>query len=545
MKKELFLVIQFLIPIEINAALPIYPAEIIGRELDVPKLGSIGHVGITTAPNIWQDAYQVIEVLWETPVIQTNTISNFKTRSAYWGSRYGISDRGDNALRILREANFQKDLGCATYTLTASYSVSTGGYDSKGRAKPTYCGFYRCDTFVNYVFHWGNYTLPTYSPPGSIEKTTFPYLVYNAFPKGNGDGPKSITSSGTLSQEANKIKESQEISINTITAKQISVLNPEEFFSVVDVSDNKITYEGANNILNLAQDSTLSLESRIFLMDKLGFVGTIEMIPSLIKIYNNLDEANIKLKNQIIATTQNIYQREFKQGEFQEKNLLQTFYTNLLTQKLSPTQKEIIIRGFLALSSENVITSHLDLINSILDSQDENLPPRIILGLKLELFNTLYQSGNVDIAEIINFLKKENNAELEGVFNLFLVNRLSHLGTEGLDQESKIQISAYLDFIKFKYELQDRNTVQDGLTMLSYGEWLEASALVNSKSLKEAGKYIAHYLHDKNQIDKESYIIGLSNSNYMKQAFKNEPDLVDFKKKNMNIYLNTVGLPTK
>lgn len=43
-----------------NAALPIYPAEIIARDLDTPGLGSAGHVGITTAPNIWQDAFQVI-----------------------------------------------------------------------------------------------------------------------------------------------------------------------------------------------------------------------------------------------------------------------------------------------------------------------------------------------------------------------------------------------------------------------------------------------------------------------------------------------------
>ena len=97
-----------------NAALPIYPAEIIARDLSLRGAGWTGHVGITTAPSLYEDAYLVIETLWEDPVIQTNTIANFKSKSPYWGSRYGISDRGNNALRILREANFQKDLGCAT-----------------------------------------------------------------------------------------------------------------------------------------------------------------------------------------------------------------------------------------------------------------------------------------------------------------------------------------------------------------------------------------------------------------------------------------------
>jgi len=539
LKKSLFLIIQTLLPLQTNAALPIYPAEIIGRDLDIPRTGSIGHVGITTAPNIGEGAYQVIEVLWETPVIQTNTIANFRARSPYWGSRYGISDRGSNALRILREANFQKDLGCATYTTTASYSVSTGGYDPTGKPKPTYCGYFRCDTFVNYVFHWGNYSLPTYSPPGSIETVTFPYLVFNAFPKGNGDGPRAINSMKTTVQKRT------DILINNITAEQLSAMSEEEFVSVVDVSNEKINQEGIENIFNLTLKSTLSLESRVFLMDKLGFVGTLDTIPKLIKLYKNLNVVDIELKNQIIATTQNIRQRLINQSEFQENILLQKFYEDLLTQKLFATQKEIVIRSFLALSPKSVIISHLDLINSLLEDTSLNFHPRIVIGLKLELFNMLYETREIGISDVVNFLKKENNAELDGVFTLFVVNRLSHLGTNGLDKESKNQISSYLDSIKFKNETQNKNHPVDGITMFSQGQWLEASALVNSNSLEEAGKYIARYLQRNSLIGQESYIIGLSNSKYMKRAFENEPLLNNFKKKNKDIFLNTVGLPTR
>ena len=76
-----------------NSALPIYPAEIIARDLDVLGAGWAGHVGITTAPFIFEKAYQVIEVLnSKDPIIQINLISDFKTKSPYWGSRYGIAD---------------------------------------------------------------------------------------------------------------------------------------------------------------------------------------------------------------------------------------------------------------------------------------------------------------------------------------------------------------------------------------------------------------------------------------------------------------------
>ncbi len=40
-----------------HAVLPIYPAEIIARDLSLKGAGWAGHVGVTTAPNIWQDAY--------------------------------------------------------------------------------------------------------------------------------------------------------------------------------------------------------------------------------------------------------------------------------------------------------------------------------------------------------------------------------------------------------------------------------------------------------------------------------------------------------
>ena len=86
-----------------HSALPIYPGEIVGRDLNIFGAGWAGHVGITTAPFLDQDAYQVIEVLKDAdPIIQINLISTFKTITPYWGSRYGISDRGYNTLRIQR-----------------------------------------------------------------------------------------------------------------------------------------------------------------------------------------------------------------------------------------------------------------------------------------------------------------------------------------------------------------------------------------------------------------------------------------------------------
>lgn len=360
----------------VNAALAIYPAEIIGRDLNIFGAGWAGHVGITTAPNLYQDAYQVIEVLQNAdPIIQVNLISAFKTITPYWGSRYGIADRGMNALKILREANFQKDLGCATYTIWADYMPSKGGYDGTV-PHPTYCGHFRCDTFVNYTFNWGSYTLPTYNPPGEIKKHTIPQYVFNAFPKGNQDGPYSMSKPNlTTTQSSNT-----DISINKIDAMQLNGLSSEEFSRIVDVPKNKITKEGVINLFKLITDSSLDIYKRTFLMDKFGFVASTDMISNLVNLYFKLKLNNeIPLKKQLIISLQNIYQRYFMLDKYPEKkNMLLSFYIDILNDDLSPVEKSIVIRGLISLGSNVQTLINIDKIKSKIYEQENQLAPIIM-----------------------------------------------------------------------------------------------------------------------------------------------------------------------
>lgn len=75
----------------------IFPAEIMGRDLNISGLGWIGYVGISNAvmfdpSGMTQTTSLLIEVLNETPVGQINTISDFISCSPFWGSRYGPAD---------------------------------------------------------------------------------------------------------------------------------------------------------------------------------------------------------------------------------------------------------------------------------------------------------------------------------------------------------------------------------------------------------------------------------------------------------------------
>ena len=527
----------------VNAALPIYPAEIIGRELNIFGAGWAGHVGITTAPNIAQDAYQVIEVLKDVdPIIQTNLISTFKTITPYWGSRYGISDRGNNALRILREANFQKDLGCATYTIWADYMPSTGSYDGP-KPHPTYCGHFRCDTFINYIFNWGSYTLPTYNPPGDITKPTIPKYVFNAFPLGNQDGPLSIEKSAA----SRAISSNMDISINSIDSSQLNTMSPEEFATIVDIPKNKITKEGINNLFKLITDETLDANKRTFLMDKFGFVATIDMIPSLVKFYFKLNENDeLPIKKQLIASLQNIYQRYLMLEQYpNEKKFLINFYLKIINDNLFPVEKSIVIRSFISLSSTQEILLNLNGLITKIDEQENKLASQTSLKLKMELLNKSPLLEKIILSNIINQLENENSSELDEIFNQVIVYRLSKLGPNNLLQSTRAQIQIYLNSTEFKHSALTNSKTNNGITLFSAGAWLEATALTNSNSLKDAGKYIANYLKNKTIAEQKRYIIGLSNTKYMQEAFESEPVLQTFKKNNNMLYLNTVGIPEK
>lgn len=159
----------------------IYPAEIMGRDLLFPKLGWIGHVGIATtnmmSPAVMMNnADQVIEVLNENPVGQVNSISNFKSRSKYWGSKYGVADRGVLGYNILVEANHQR-WWCPKYTSDTSYHIGSG-IPTKGQVIE--CGTWRCDTFA----WWAFFSQGLNTMPGSL---WLPVEMFKFFPYYNDE----------------------------------------------------------------------------------------------------------------------------------------------------------------------------------------------------------------------------------------------------------------------------------------------------------------------------------------------------------------------
>ena len=340
--------------------------------------------------------------------------------------------------------------------------------------------------------------------------------------------------------------------INNLTKAQLRNMSFSEFVPAIDLPTELLTEEGINNILKFADDANLSNEKRLFLLDKLGFIGNPSMLPKLIELYYKNQET-LELAHMILRDTQDIYQENKLLVNYPtEKQLLIEFYQSLLEKNISIGVEPIVIRGLIALSSnEEILINNEKLIQALDNNKklsiDINLALKIALAFKSKELEPFY------IPNIIESLQSEDKLDLDTLFAGAVVGRLTNQGLNSLQMQSKVQINQYLSNIQFK--LNARLIHSPGVTKTvttnnvvipqAAGMWLEAKVLVNASSYHDASRYVAQYLESTSSKNHKKYIIGLSNSPYMKHAFDSEPTLIDFKKSNREFYQNTVGMPLR
>lgn len=133
---------------------PRLPADVVGRDMADPILGPLGHIGIYTGSGI-------LEVLKSSSVIEVNSLANFKSRSKYWGARYGY---GYPQASSIISAGLSQRSYSPSYTLSPFWVEGKVIYKCTQYNKYGQCvrqtssvqrASFRCDTFVNYAFWKG------------------------------------------------------------------------------------------------------------------------------------------------------------------------------------------------------------------------------------------------------------------------------------------------------------------------------------------------------------------------------------------------------
>lgn len=143
-------------------------ADVVGRNLDVPGIGALGHIGI------YDGGSTIYEVLNEGNAnrVKANTLADFKSRTQYWGAAkpaipdfniancYGLAcpittpvSWMHTRFAMVQRANQIRLLG-ADYTYGASYTPAEPRWESGSSqpGTPAKRGLYRCDTYVLNVY---------------------------------------------------------------------------------------------------------------------------------------------------------------------------------------------------------------------------------------------------------------------------------------------------------------------------------------------------------------------------------------------------------
>lgn len=425
-----------ILPCSLTFAKKIYPAEIVGRDLNYKYLGWLGHVGIATTymmspKGMEKNADQVIEILKENPVGQINTIKNFKSRSKYWGSKYGVADRGVIGYNILVEANHQR-WWCPKYTSDTSYHIGSGAPNT---GQIFECGTWRCDTYV----WWAFFSQGLDTMPGRV---WLPRNLFNFFPHFNDE--RLIKEPTIPSPEISTNR-----SLENVTAEELNDMPYEEFQMIMDSPPIHYVTSPSTAKMQFAYNSNLNEVKRAIMIDRLiADDSEPDLVKKLLNLYNETN--SMEVKNTIVQDLMLYNQRHRNVQSYvnNDKPILKAFFAELLYSKsLNPKMADDAIRGFIDTHSPEEIMANLDKINKLLPIAGHYSS----VMLKYSLVHKSKELQKIYIKSIVEELREANNSDLDSYFFGPLSIGYQGSGKKLLEPESKKIVADYLKEVRHKY----------------------------------------------------------------------------------------------
>ncbi len=410
-----------------------YPAEVHGRELASPVGARLGHVGIATSgmsdpSGMNYPADSIIEVLNEKPVGQINTVPDFKRRSPYWGSRWGIADRGVRGYNMLVEANHQR-WWCPRYTYLPAYEpgegIPTTGYIIK-------CGTWRCDNYVWWLFNTFGFSLV---PSGQFN----PAILFNSFPYVN-DGrfipehTQNIVDNRTLAD---------------LTAEEINSMEFERFEVILENPQNNAVQPKYVEEFRIAKDKRVKDIIRGGMLDLISITSNDVRAPiKMISMYDKHESEEVKMK--IVQNVMIFDQRHNREEKYIKESLpkVREFFEHLMRDKtLSRNINDDALRGFIDTHSSDEIIASKELV----DFKLAHLPAHeISIMLKSALMFKSPELQRIYTGSVVTELREVSKSDLDSyLFGPLSLAYKAH--PEFLTKESENLVSDYLIEVQFKY----------------------------------------------------------------------------------------------
>lgn len=440
--KKIFILGLSIILISITSVLharKIFPSDIIARDLNYPYLGWLGHVGIATRQMIDSSgmsipANQVIEILNEPVIGQINTIDNFKKRSTYWGSKYGVIGNPGQGYGVLVEANHQR-WWIREYTSNTDYRIAQGN-PRTGEILVT--GRWRCDTYV----WWAFYSQGIDTMPGRI---WLPRNLFNFFPYYNDERLIIDQFKPIVDVSTNK-------SLDDLSAETLNKMSLKDFQAVINAPlkapNNYIAPISA--YMRFAYNDVLNDVKRGAMIDKItSKISDVDLVPKLLRLYDETDHEEVK--NKIVSGLMFHVQGELRENpNARDKELLRKFFHRLIGEKLNQRCADWATMGFIDTHTADEILQNLDKI----DAQLAITTHPASITLKYKLVHKSQELQLIYIKSIVNELRAVNNSDLDSYFFGPLSIGYQGTGKNLLESDSRQIVINYLNEVRHKYTLK-------------------------------------------------------------------------------------------
>lgn len=408
--------------------------EVIGRDLNYPHLGWIGHLGMATGDDVFLPTNILIEAM-AGKGIQFNNVDKFAQASKYWGSKFGLITNSAIMYSALVEAKHQS-FWCPSYNPTVVYRVGKGFFNGFNQPVPTVCALWRCDTFVDYIFYYGGY-------PNLLRFASLPLTTFSVFPYYHDQPAKKLMTEHVISDD-------DDDRFLSLTAKELNNLSMEDKFKFIDIRPENITVAHAAKEWEFIKNPEVYTILRQMMID----IRSASVDPDLIKKFINIYDAedNEEIKDSLLTGIMRFYQSNWEQvkssGDYET---LRTFYARVLNESPKKYLSPIIVRSYVDTHDDSEIKSQIQLI----DEHMKIMEPKPRLGLQLEIIRKSPSLEHKYFNKMISGLKKEQTPELDDMFMYLMGQGFVNYVTES----DKTVLKSYIQSIKMKN--QDIKSLSD------------------------------------------------------------------------------------
>lgn len=503
--------------------------DIVGRNLDIPVIGKLGHVGLIEGTFGTSKGIRVLEVLNKDPetegVVQENSLDSFKKATKYWGERYGLKNRPyittDEAKNIIHAGVAEKK--CKPHY---SYSWEDIPCGTPG-AQPKF----RCDSFVYYSYLKGANVQITDGTHVNIPHTIFydRFINWRYNPVSDLLGIMSTNEFNGYAFEKIELNANfyeQEAKIQEIFNRKLLDLEEADQATKTYVKDDMIPRSKKLSFLwKLALKHQNNKYKFNYIASLLGYLDPIELSNQLIDLFSKqkIFENKIQILGMMVDSSAAAYKPTLLTEYNENIPKIRQFFRDMLFKSKNITLFREALLDYSKVADPKV--AYYDIKKALkrpdmkeLIAKDGFLRSSYFFYSKIQLILSDKYLQSTALPKLFSNMRNKKT-EIRYRFNETLLTILEDYDGRNINISGRNNLLRYL--LSNKPMLNLTSIMNWKKTIYCY-TWLKAYASVKASTKHEKVKVIIGYILNTNDVMYKSILISYADQSVLKQATNKE-----------------------